>query len=84
MTVREQAVQRLRKRSDFYRHLLVYAVVNGLAVLVWATTGDGGFFWPAILITLWGLGVVMHAWDVFRNDFSERRIQHEMERISRG
>jgi hypothetical protein len=24
-----------------------------------------GYFWPAWIIGLWGLGLVLHAWDLF-------------------
>ena len=37
-----------------------------------------------IMIALWGIGVVMHAWDVFQPAFSESRIKREMQRIGRG
>ena len=43
---RDRAVQRLKKRHDFHAHLLVYVLVNGFVVLIWALTGATGFFWP--------------------------------------
>jgi hypothetical protein len=47
-------------------------------------TGPHGFFWPVFLIGLWGIGVVMNAWDVYwRRDITEEDIQHEIERDSR-
>jgi len=33
-------------RRDFYGHLLVYTLVNGFLVVIWAITNSGGFLWP--------------------------------------
>jgi hypothetical protein len=82
--LRERAVKRLKKRRDFYGHLLVYTLVNTFLVVIWAVTDSGGFFWPIFPIVGWGIGVIMNAWDVYRGeDFSEEQIQHEMERLQR-
>jgi hypothetical protein len=80
--LRERAVKRLKKRRDFVGHLLVYALVNSFLVLIWALTNDGGFFWPVFPIVGWGIGVVMNAWDVYRDDeLDEEAIRREIERI---
>jgi hypothetical protein len=43
-----------------------------------------GFFWPVFLIGIWGIGVVMNAWDVYgRSDIREDDIRGEMDRMSR-
>ena len=81
--LRDRALRRLRKRRDFHAHLLVYVMVNAFLLAVWAATG-AGFCWPAFVFVLWGVGVVMNAWDVYRGDeFSERQIAREMDRIRR-
>ena len=77
---RDRAVQRLKKRRDFRAHLLVYVLVNGFVVLIWAITGSG-FFWPVFLMAAWGIGLVLNAWDVYwRREITGQDIQHEMER----
>ena len=79
--LRERAVKRLKKRRDFYTHLLVFTLVNAFIVAVWAVTGQG-FFWPIFPIVAWGIGLVMNAWDAFRDeDFDEEQIQREIRRI---
>jgi 2TM domain len=79
--LRERAIAKLKKRSDFGAHLLVYLLVNAALVGIWAVTG-AGFFWPAFPLLAWGIGVVMNAWDVYlRQPPSEDRIRQEMERI---
>ena len=84
LELRDRAIGRLKKRRDFYAHLLVYALVNTFVIVIWALTSHGGFFWPVFIMAPWGIGVVMNAWDVFRYDaFGEQRIRHEMDRIQR-
>jgi 2TM domain-containing protein len=69
--LRQRALQRLKKRHDFYGHLLV-----------WAFTGGHGFFWPIFPIVGWGIGVIMNAWDVFgSNGYDEEKIKREMEHL---
>ena len=80
---RDKAVQRLKKRRDFRAHLLVYVLVNGFVVLIWAITGSG-FFWPVFPMAAWGIGLVLNAWDVYwRREITEQDIRHEMEREDR-
>jgi 2TM domain len=82
--VRERAVKRLKKRRDFYGHLLVYTLVNGVLVVIWTMTGAPGFFWPIFPILGWGIGLVLNAWDVYRTDIlSEEQIQREIEHLQR-
>lgn len=79
---REHAIKRLKKRRDFYGHLLVYTLVNAFFVAIWAVTDLHGFFWPIFLILGWGIGVALNAWDVYRNDaFTEEQIQKEIEHM---
>ena len=78
---RDKAVQQLKKRRDFRGHLLVYVLVNGFLVVIWAITSDHGFFWPMFFIGAWGIGLVMNAWDVYwRRDITEADIQQAMMR----
>ena len=80
--LRERAIKRLKKRRDFSGHLLVYFLVNAFLVVIWALTDVHGFFWPVFPIVGWGIGVVMNAWDVYRNDeFDEQQIRREMKRL---
>jgi hypothetical protein len=81
---RGQAIKKLKKRRDFYGHLVVYAVVNSFLVAIWAVTDLHGFFWPIFPILGWGIGVVLNAWDVYHNDtFSEEQIQREVDHLRR-
>ena len=44
--LRTQALERVKKRRDFWPHLLVHMMVNTLLVMVWAMTDSDGFFCP--------------------------------------
>ena len=78
---RDRAVEQLKKRRDFRGHLLVYVLVNAFLVVIWAITGEHGFFWPVFVIGAWGIGLVMNAWDVYwRRDITEADIQRELGR----
>jgi 2TM domain len=80
--LRGQAVTNLKKRRDLAAHLLVYLLVNGFIVVIWAVT-SAGFFWPIFPMAGWGIGLVMNAWDVYRGDrFSEDSVRREMGRLS--
>jgi hypothetical protein len=78
---RDRAVTQLKKRRDFYGHLLVYVLVNTFLVVIWAVVDAHGFFWPVFPIVGWGIGVVMNAWDVFwRPPITKHEIQREIDR----
>jgi hypothetical protein len=78
---RDRAVTQLKKRRDFYGHLLIYVLVNTFFVVIWAVVGAHVFFWPVFPIVGWGIGVVMNAWDVFwRPPITEHDIRREIER----
>jgi hypothetical protein len=79
--LRDRAVERLRKKSEFRAHALSYVLVNGFLVIIWAVTG-ASFFWPVFLIAGWGIGLAFHAWDVYRRqEYSEEQIQREIHRL---
>jgi hypothetical protein len=78
--LREEATISLRKKRDFRAHLLAYVLINGSLLIIWALTGSG-FFWPVFPMLAWGVGLVFHAWDIYRPPLSEQRIQREMQRM---
>ena len=80
---RELAIKRIREKNDFKVHLVVYAVVNTMLVVVWAATG-AGYFWPIFVMAFWGIGVVMHGYTTYKgNVVSEEQIQREMQNLPR-
>ena len=81
-TLREQAVEELRKRRELAGHVLAYLTVNTFLVVIWYLTG-AGFFWPAFPMFGWGIGLIFHAWDVLWPQPSENAVRAAMDRISR-
>ena len=81
--LRQQAVERLKKKRDFKAHVLMYVLVNAFLVVIWAVSrDDGDFFWPIFVIVGWGIGVVANAWDVYgRKPITEDEIQREQDRL---
>jgi hypothetical protein len=81
--LRGRALGRLKKKADFRVHLLIYVLVNGMFVLIWAMTGSS-FFWPAFILAGWGIGLVANAVDAYVVDTpTEKQIAEEMERLRR-
>ncbi len=78
--VRERAIARLKAKGEFKVHLLAYVLVNAFLVAIWAVTG-AGFFWPVFPLLGWGIGIVFHAWDVYRGEPSEEQIRREIDRM---
>jgi hypothetical protein len=75
-----QAKKRVINRRDFFSHLVTFVVVNACFAFVWAVTG-AGYFWPAWLIGVWGIGLVLHGWDAFfRRPVTDRDIEAELRR----
>jgi hypothetical protein len=79
--LREQALQRLKKKRDFKGHVFIYVAVNAMLVVIWALTSSG-FFWPIFPILGWGIGVAANAYDVYgRKPISEDAIRREADRL---
>jgi hypothetical protein len=75
-----EAAKRVNARRDFGSHLVAYVVVNGFLIVVWALTG-AGYFWPAWVLAGWGVGLVLHAWDVFlRRPVTDADVEAELQR----
>ena len=76
------ARKRVSDRRDFGSHVVAYLVVNAFVVLIWAMTG-GGYFWPAWVLGGWGVGLVLHVWEVFvKKPVTDSDIEAELHRRS--
>lgn len=82
--LREQAIERLKKKQDFRGHVLVFTLVNAMVWTIWALTGTG-FPWPVFVTGGWGIGLVMNAWEVYwRKPITEQSVSSEIERMRRA
>ena len=77
---REDARKRVQERRDFGSHLVAYVVINAFLIGVWAFTG-AAYFWPAWVLAGWGIGLLLHAWNIFfRRPITDADIDRELER----
>jgi hypothetical protein len=75
-----RARKRVTDRREFGSHVVAYVVVNAFFILIWAITG-AGYFWPAWVLGGWGIGLVLHGWDVyFRRPVTDADVRAEMQR----
>ena len=79
--IREQALERLKKRRDFVAHALTFVLVNAAVWVIWAATG-AGYAWPAWLTGAWGIGLALNAWDAYgRRPITEADVRREIDRL---
>ncbi|MEY2526834.1 MAG: hypothetical protein QOE73_1605 [Verrucomicrobiota bacterium] len=81
-----RAAARVEARLAFYRHLMIYVLVNVfLAILNLIRTPD--HLWFKWSVFGWGIGLLAHGISVYsyrwREGSRERMIQREMERQAR-
>lgn len=78
-----QARERVDDRRELGSHVAAYVVVNASLVLVWALTG-AGYFWPIWVLAAWGIGIVLHVWEVFvRRPVTDADVEAELRRRHR-
>jgi hypothetical protein len=79
-TSRDLARKRLQAKREFTGNLVAYVVVNAFLIGIWAMSG-AGYFWPGWVLAGWGLGLVLHGWEVyFRRPITEADIDAEVRR----
>jgi hypothetical protein len=82
-SMRDRAFKRIQERRDFFAHLTVFVLVNGSLIVIWALVSPDSIFWPMFPLLGWGVGLVMHAWDVFlAPDITEADVEREVERMT--
>jgi hypothetical protein len=81
-----RAKARVEAKLGFYRHLIIYVLVN-LLLLVINLLESPEYLWVKWPVFGWGIGVVAHALSVFSPRWvgsqKEKMIQREMEREKR-
>src|SRR5262249_21041632 len=56
---------RARRLRALEWHALAVALVNVLAIAIWATTTPGRYFWPTWTLVPLGVALAVHAWTVY-------------------
>ena len=78
--LRARALLALKKKAELRSHATVYVVFNSMFIAIWAVTGHH-FFWPVFPMLGWGVGLILHAVDVFSHGPTEAQIRREMSRL---
>ena len=86
----EEAVKKVKKLKGFYRHAIVYVVINIMVVIANIQNYEPGesFFQFKTFMTafFWGIGLLAHAMSTFipyfilGKDWEERKIRELMEK----
>jgi hypothetical protein len=84
--LRDHAIKAIKKKKDFWNHVIAYCIINIFLVVIWYWNG-AGYFWPGWVLAGWGIGLAFNAWDAYgrgNRAITEEEIQREMERQRRG
>jgi hypothetical protein len=78
---RSLAIQRLKLKQDFKGILAAGLFAAVVAVVIWAL-GEGGYFWPAWVMLLGAIPIVVQGWKAYGpiNRISEDDVQREISR----
>ncbi len=84
-----EARKKVRRKRKFYSHVLTYfAVCTFLTFVNWFS--NYGHWWVKWVWMGWGIGLFFHGLGLYRrnilfgDDWEERKIKEEMERMKRG
>jgi fatty acid desaturase len=80
LTDREWARARVEKKHKLRADFVAYVVINAALVVVWALTGSG-YFWPGWVLGIWGVFLLLDAWNVYyRRPVTDEEIYEELRR----
>ena len=81
--LREQAIERIKRRRKFLRDLLAYLIINAALWAIWALNGaETDDIWPAWVSGIWGALLLLDAWKAFgERPISDSEIEQEIERL---
>ncbi len=75
-----RAKARVEKKRKFRGDLVAYIVINAFLIVVWAISG-GGYFWPGWVLGVWGVFLLLSAWDLFfRREVTDDDVEQELHR----
>jgi len=78
---RALAIKRIEEKNGFRMHAVVYVVVNTMVLVIWLFTG-AQFFWPIFPLSIWGMGLILHGYTVYRPAvYTEQQVREEMDKL---
>lgn len=87
-TAREAAIRNVKAKREFVSHLGAYVAVNAAFWALWGVIGAtaGHWYpWPVYPMIGWGIGLVIHAWNVYGSPsrpITEDEIEREQHRLA--
>lgn len=79
-TERDRARASVERKHKLRADLVAYLVINAALVAAWALTGFGDF-WPGWVLGIWGVFLVLDAWNVYyRRPVTEDEVDEELRR----
>lgn len=76
----DRAKARVEKKRKYRADLVAYVVINAFLIVVWAITGRG-YFWPGWVLGVWGVFILLSAWDLFfRREVTHEDVERELRR----
>ena len=80
VTDRERARARVEKKHKLRADFGAYVVINAALVVAWAVAGFG-YFWPGWILGIWGVFLILDAWNVYyRRPVTEAEVDDELRR----
>jgi uncharacterized membrane protein (DUF485 family) len=85
--LRDIALRNLKRKREFFTHLVSYLTVNAMLWGIWlviAFSWGVWFPWPVFPTLGWGVGLALHAYNTFALtalDFTPEQVQAEMDRL---
>jgi len=89
----ERAQKRVRQISGFYKHLIIYIIINSVNLIIQGINLEKGeqflSFGMFSMAFFWGVGLAIHALSTFGpglvlgNDWEERKIKEFMDKEKR-
>lgn len=76
----DRAKKRVEKKRKYRADVVAYVVINAFLIVVWAITGRG-YFWPGWVLGVWGVFLLLSAWDLFfRREVTDEDVERELRR----
>lgn len=83
--LRSQAVERIKKKREFVRNVVIFVLVNAGLWAIWALNGGNtGDMWPAIVTGIWAVFLVLDLFKIFERPITDQQVVDEMDRLRRG
>lgn len=80
---REWARALVARKHKLRGDVVAYVVINIGLVVAWAATGFG-YFWPGWVLGIWGVLLVLDAWDLrYKRPVTDEEIEAELRRSRR-